>query len=226
MPVAVLGLASLSSAHGATLAQFTFDSASASTADATDANLTVSTFSGSGGAGVSSFSDMAFIFSDDTDSTLAAAITNGDYWEFTITVNAGFTMDLTQLSFDHLTSGDGGVPGGTYPYTGNLSTFVNNFTAGDVLSTSTQTLNAANGATSELLGSDAVDLSTYQNITGTTTFRVYAYDDSPNTIDQPVLRLDNLLVTGTVTAVPEPTSNALLGLASLAMILRRRRGAC
>jgi hypothetical protein len=64
--------------------------------------------------------------------------------------------------------------------------------------------------------------SEYQGLTGTITFRIYAYDDSDSTGDMD--RLDNVVLNGTLSAIPEPSSFALLaGMFGLCLVALRRR---
>ena len=73
----------------------------------------------------------------------------------------------------------------------------------------------------------SIDLSgaQFQNITTTTEFRFYLSDDTGGS--DYIHRIDNVVLNGTVTAVPEPSSLALLGAgaALLAAALRRRKRA-
>lgn len=207
--------------HAATLAQYNFTGGS--TADsAAAANITASNVSTSGDVAISSFSATGFIRSHVTSNTLAGAITDADYFEFAITVASGSTMNLSSLSFDHLGSTTTGTP---LPYESSLSLFssIDGFTAANVLGTSTETMTTNVGAASTFLATENVSLSapSFQNLTGTTTFRIYGYDNQNDNND--ILRLDNIILEGTVTSIPEPSSTALLGLGFSTMLLRRRK---
>ena len=66
---------------------------------------------------------------------------------------------------------------------------------------------------------------TYQNLTAPLTFRIYDYNPANSGGAGPDDGFSNLLLTGTVTAVPEPTTLAILGIGGLALIGLRRRQA-
>ena len=210
-------------AHSATLAEYTFTGGS-SADSATATNVTVSTFTiaAGTGSGFSSSSGTVFLRSTGTASTLAGAIDANDYVEFNIEVAEGFSMDLSSLSFEHKASA---ALVDLVPYESNFSTFtsVDGFAEANVIDTSTATHTSVNGGATTLLRTASIDLtsSTFQDLTGTTTFRIYGFDDK--NANDAIMRLDNVTVFGAVTAVPEPSTISLISLGGVSMLLRKKR---
>jgi hypothetical protein len=212
-------------ANADVLAEYTFTGSSAAevvVADSSAANVTAEDFTGSGGATFSSYSDMAFIYSDDATATLISAIAGQDYWEFQVEVASGYSLNLESLDFDHYSTNTSDP---LVSFESSLSVFssVNGFDAADVLLTSTET-NSVDNSSPQLQESVSVTLSglDYQGLTGTTTFRIYAFSDGSD--EDQIIRLDNVVLNGTVSAVPEPSSFALLaGFCGLASVMVRRR---
>jgi hypothetical protein len=147
--------------------------------------------------------------------TEADSITNGAYVFFTVTPNPGFALRLTGFSTQVGRGGTGGNRA-TYVYDS-----IDGFTAGSSI-TKLETL--ANDATLTRPNSTTItaDLTAgrYQNVTAPIEFRFYlATDAGGQSMD-----FDNVVLTGTVVAVPEPTG-ALVFAASAGglWMLRRRR---
>ncbi|MEP2776265.1 MAG: PEP-CTERM sorting domain-containing protein [Luteolibacter sp.] len=164
---------------------------------------------------------------DGTGNNMAAAWASGQYWQFSITADSGYTFDLDTLTFDI-----GRATNGTNDWA--IRTSVDDFAADLVyrdqgtLSTVTgQTVNFNTFSTSGLSGTSGGGEGTFtagqfDNLS-TITIRI-AYDDrQSNTGSASATRLDNWTVNGSVNAIPEPSSAALLGLGGLALILRRRK---
>lgn len=132
------------------------------------------------------------------------------YTEFTISANPGYTMDLTNLTWDSARGGTSntrgfelyGVAGGT-PTIGDQLLDVNDETG----SRSNPVNRSANLTGAAFQGISSV------------TFRYYALTSSNgSSID-----IANLELNGTVNPIPEPSALALFGLASLGLVTRRRR---
>jgi hypothetical protein len=132
---------------------------------------------------------------------------------FSIEVSAAQEIDLTSLTFNY----DAILPA---QFTFGVYTSKTGFTAvgsGDhLLGLLTNT------ASSYSTPLDLSGIGSLQNLTNETVeFRFLLGDDSGATSRIHVL--DNIVLNGDVTAVPEPSSTALIGLGGLALILRRRK---
>jgi hypothetical protein len=203
--------AATSSASGLTAGSFSF--ASAFSDDVTASR-----------AGFSSAGNLFARVTATTASDLAGAITAAEYVTVTITPDSGYQLNLTSLTVDlGYSLAAASVPLGVgVNLGGSVFSSVDGFTAPSVLAT--QTFTAADtslepGAT--LFQNVNIDLSgpAYQGLSGPLEFRIYLYDNE-NTQTQPIHRVDNFVLNGTV--VPEPSA-ALLGGIGLLALLRRRR---
>lgn len=146
--------------------------------------------------------------------SLAAAITANDFFSFSITVNSGFTMSLTNLEFNMQRTSGG-------PTNAAVMSSVGGFTDGSEVSS--YTVSSATGG-----GDQSIVLSSMSNLSGTVEFRVYGWGGGGGTTDK--FRFRNLSsgdleITGTTaSAVPEPASFAsLMGIFALGFIKFRRR---
>lgn len=174
---------------------------------------------GTTNAGVSASSDNYFARAGALPATESDAVTNGSYFDFTVTPASGYALNLSTVTFSFGTSSTSGTP-----YTTNafLRTSANSFesTVGTPVSITTNT--ASN--TFPLTASFDLSAPQYQSI-GAVTFRVYLFDNS-DAFGGPITRIDNVIVNGTVavSSIPEPsTAAALVGAAGLLAGLARRR---
>ncbi len=145
--------------------------------------------------------------------TLNDAITANDFVTFSITPDAGYALNLTQISLELR----GSVQSGTHdPWTGLGITYD---PEGDGTFTAPLTLNST--ATLPSTGSLAARSAALTNleVTNTVTFRIYFF--GTGNANRGVV--DNVRLNGTVSAVPEPSAAAALGLAGLALLAFRRR---
>ena len=229
LSIAAAGLMASANLSAQTIAQYTFDGASG-VATNVDANLTAGNFTAGGGGGGLSGSGNAFFRSNETagaSTSFTSAQTANDYFTVTITPDAGFEMNLTSFEFDYGYSSNGSFGAGTmraYITTSedNHATFFNNPST-DGYTTIDGPFSGTGTVTFPFLpDSKLLDLSgaAFQNISTAFEFRIYL-SDSYNVNDL-IHRIDNVELNGTVEAIPEPSSTALLGLGGLALILRRR----
>ena len=147
----------------------------------------------------------------------AAGISLGDYTNFTLTPDPGFTASYTSITYNYNTFG-ASAPGG---YSLFLRSDVDGF-ASDVATTS-----VADGVGSGLA---TFSISTLTGLSTPVEFRIYAsaptatggnrwFDLGGDDVATDV----GLIVNGEVTPVPEPTSGMLAVLAGLGLAARRRR---
>gem|GEM_PF-3086451 len=144
------------------------------------------------------------------DSDDAFGNTPGEYIEFTVTATSGYVLNLDDLTFNTARGGSSGTRSWA------LRT---SLTSGD-FATGTPTAIRTNGGTT--MDNELVDLSagTFQNITSVTFQLATISDASGLAIDY-----DDIVLNGTVTAIPEPSSLGLMGLALglFSMMYRRSR---
>lgn len=144
----------------------------------------------------------------DTAATQPLSLTGNDYYEFTLTPNAGFQASLSSLMFDYAISGN---VTGNFFVRSSVDSFAANVgstatTSGSIFSTVTISLSA----------------SQFQNLTSAVTFRIYIYDNKSGNMSD---LLDNVIVNGDLLAVPEPSTWAMMGLgAGLLGAIQRFRG--
>lgn len=131
----------------------------------------------------------------------------GNFFQFTLMPAAGQSLSITGLSFGYRTSGTSGP--NAFAIRSSNDNYAANLASGALTNTDTNWHSS---------GTVSITMS---GITTATTFRIYGSGASTNT---PTLRLDDIVINGALTAVPEPASAvALLGLAGLLMAVIRRR---
>jgi hypothetical protein len=140
----------------------------------------------------------------------ATALANNTYWTVTITPNAGFQLNLTSLVFDEARGG------GSMPRGWSLYNSIDGFALANRLAT-----NASVQTQRPTFGPATVNLNLprFQNLTGPITFRMYVF--TPGTGQS--VEFDNMVLNGTVTAIPEPGSLALAGMGVAGWLALRRR---
>jgi len=201
------------------LADYPFVSGSAGSTD-TNANSTaqdfiVSSYFGVLG-GISSDSKTAYAQASGTPSDETSSFTDGAYFEFTVTPQSGYALDLSSLTFDTIFNGSDtwAAVQGSFVVRSSIDGFSTNIS-------STFVENYQTGAS---FTSRSVDLTgfEFQNITGSVDFRIYLYDNS--TATGRYLRVGNVELNGTVNAIPEPSHAAfVLAIAAVAGLSLRRR---
>lgn len=202
----LLSLVGAISADAATLVSYTFtapnpSSPTAPVAGIAASNITATDFQ------PSTTSGSAFLRGNASVDTLAGAITDGDYIQFSISVTGANILNLDSFTFDHTKSGT--FTSSNLSVFASLNGFATTPTAGNSLFDSTATGTGK-----------SFSLTQFQGLTNATvTFRVYAFDNTDISTD--VTRIDNIVIAG---SIPEPASVLLsaLGLGGLAFSRRRR----
>ncbi len=148
--------------------------------------------------------------------TITDAVANNVYGQFSVTVADGSYLDLSSLAFGM--RNDRGNDGEVF--TVHLRSSLDSY-ANDI-ATVTQ---SGDSAITTVETSESIDLSgaAFQNLAGTTTFRLYMVSniDESRAQSQFVRISPNVVLNGTI--IPEPGSIALAGLGSLMLLPRRRR---
>lgn len=174
--------------------------------------------------------------------TEAAALTSGRAFTFTLTPEAGSPVSLSTLSFDAAFYSSDPVAVSPNTYTayffvevsigGGAFSRVGNTLASGFQNTTT----GRSGVTFSQWSANLADVqygSTYQNLTQSIVFRLYAYDqqaDGITGISSPTrfLALDNVALSAA--AIPEPLSALPIGLLAggiaLVYVRRRRQNRC
>lgn len=157
--------------------------------------------------------------------SLAAAITANDYFSFTVTPDVGQEVSFSSLFLRYSVGAN--VRPATTVF--SLLSSATGFTASDGLGTVTADLPSASSATGT--GTFTLGQALLQNVTTAVTFRLYVYNTGIN----PMTRIaigqlsaingtPDLTLDGTIAAIPEPSTWALLtlGLACVTVFHCRR----
>jgi hypothetical protein len=197
----------------AQLVTYTFGSAGSPTTDANSVttNLSASVFSGSvgspgtgSGTPVYSAGSGGSFFSA---SSWTGAAPGGNYFEFTLTPADGYRFDVTSVSFGYRATSTGPT---AFAFRSSSDGYASDLAAGSLTNDGSWYASGAVSITLSALASG-------------TTFRVYG---SGASAAGGTLRLDDVTLNGTVSAVPEPaTVAALAGLAALltAIVVHRHK---
>jgi hypothetical protein len=172
---------------------------------------------------------------------LAAAISTGDYYQWGFTVNPGYSAALSTLDFALRRSAIGAATNYEVQYSldgfatpGSLVADFNYY--GRSSGTAPGTVTPFQWMTTDTAGQDAGNSISTINLTSisalqtlaentTVTFRLYAYGAGPTAADSNTIaigRTNGPTIGGTLTAVPEPSTFALMGLAILGCTFRRK----
>jgi hypothetical protein len=195
-------------------------------ATSSDANVTANAFTvgaGISGSGRSGSSQSLFARASVTDAanqiSLANAITANDYFSFTVDVDAGFEMDLTSFTFDAGYTRNGSFTGKQFKT--YLLTSIDGFNTGGLIGSETVDATVNGGSLQYPNGTTTISLAgaQYQDLTGSTEFRLYISDNTGAT--DYIHRIDNVTLNGTV--IPEPGTISMISAAGLGILFIRRR---
>jgi hypothetical protein len=218
LAIATVAIAALTpSLPAATLLQYTFAGGSAApTTVGENVEGSNAAWIGLLNSGFSGSTNTAYVRSDSAPNSFDS----GQYFEFTITADPGFVLNLESLEFR---MGGQNVVGAEYTVYANVRTS-EDFYASDLfinpgsVTTASHTIIDANTTT---YANFTVDLSGFTDLTSLT-LRLYPSDSLSS--NNRFYRYDSVTLNGSVNAVPEPTALTLLaGSVGLLAILRRRR---
>ncbi|MDD4737530.1 MAG: PEP-CTERM sorting domain-containing protein [Kiritimatiellae bacterium] len=171
--------------------------------------------------GPSTATDMyGFRFSAATHQTsLADAISNNHYIQWSLTAASGYALNLTSLEMN-------GQSGSSGPADIVLMTSVDGFSEGDEIGSLTARQNVTGGWDTDSSGWGApIDLSAagYQGLS-TVSFRIYGWNSS-GTASAGIRNMtgNDLIINGTMAAIPEPATLGFMGIGLTALFLARRR---
>ena len=225
--IAGMAILSASMVSADVIAQYNFSAdLSATSADANVAAGAVGLGAGisGGNAGRSGSSLSLYARSSVTHSanqiSRVNAIADGDYFNFSVTPDAGYEMDLTSFQFDFGYTRNGSFEGKQFK--AYLLTSIDGFVdAGDIVGS--KTIDIGPNTSTPVYTATTIDLSgaQFQNITSATEFRIYIADNTG--ANDYIHRIDNITLNGSVSVIPEPATFGLLGFGALVtMVLRRR----
>lgn len=151
--------------------------------------------------------------------SLADAITNGDYYTFSVTAASGFALNLSAIEYNMEITTSG-------PTNGALFSSVTGFGSANAIATyGISTSTGGGDQTVTMTG-----LTALQGVTGTVEFRIYAWGGGSGTTDKFRFRnlsSGDLQISGTVVSspVPEPAAYAALtaGIVLAGVVMRRKR---
>lgn len=142
------------------------------------------------------------------------------YFEFTFTVSAGYTASLTSMDFNHRRGGTG--PPNTFEIRTSTDAFSGGWNAGTVQTIDNAAIKTTSGFSG--VGERSITFTGLSDLPAGTavTVRIGASGASGSSA---TLVLDDVALSGSLSAVPEPSSfAALLGLGTLGIVATRRRG--
>lgn len=200
-------------ADGAFIASYDFTSNSNSTV--AEPNSSALAFAYPGPDTDRSLAGNAFVRSNATGSDQNAALADESYLSFTVNAASGYLLSLSKLKFDFGGSSASSVSGA---FTSNIVVQSIVGDVGTILHQEAQNVGA--GATTFNTGNEiSLSGSQFQALSSVTfEFRFFDGVDDANLVN----RLDNVVLEGTVSAVPEPAALAMAGLGAGALLTRRR----
>jgi hypothetical protein len=154
--------------------------------------------------------DTVFLQQNGLATDPSQAVANNQFFQFNIAPDAGMELDMSSITFD-AARGGASTPRG-WVVRSSLDGFASDIGT-DVVPSQNPNLTA--------FGIDLSGLSLFQNVTSQVTFRIYGYAPTTGV----GMFYDNIAVHGSVQAVPEPGTLAVLGIGALVALRRRRRQA-
>ena len=152
---------------------------------------------------------------------LAESISEGDFVTFSVDADAGQTLDLESLDLDVQPAGNFNAAVDTIYLFASTDGFATTPTPADSLGSFSRGADFSFNTVDSL----SFDLSdpAFDDV-DSISFRIYASDRSDTDQDPDRgLILDNVVLDGTVSAIPEPASAAVIGVGLLGCLARRRR---
>ncbi len=194
--VAFLALAGGNLAQGALIVEFNFNDQNA-VADTVHTNVTSSNFNNAAGATNVTFAASNASARGFGEANVTDATTNFDYWEFTVTANSGYALNLSNITFDDFRDIKGPE---------NFQVEVNGTLLGELTSLTT-------------VSNRNVNLAAFTGLSAAT-IRLIGYNDSSSGSNSDWI-LDNVQLNGAV--VPEPSGLLLAGAVIPGLLMARRR---
>jgi len=203
-----------------TLLQYSFTSQSLSPTT-TGSNLTGGTFSSADSGTTSNSSPVSQGFTGAsgsyyfTDNNWTGTSPGTNYFTFTITPDSGYSVSISSISFGYKQSSSSGAT--AFSIYSSADSYATSAGSGSL----DITYNNTDGTHGNNWGTASA--SVVLTFTSATTIRIYANGASSGAA---TLRGDDFVVTGTTSAVPEPSTYALLGGAAVLGLatFRRSRG--
>ncbi len=208
---ATVGLMLATGLSAATIASYNFNidaSANSSDLNVTAADFTVGAgLSGSAGRSIDKNLYASANATSSTPGSLSNAIAGNQYLSFTIDLDSGFEMDLTSLTIQagYTNTHSNNSTYDNKAFTASLLISIDGFSSGNLVSSiTTPDTSVSDGTATYQTWNIDLSAAQYQNIAAGTTieFRFYLYDDTGSNFMRH--RLDDIVLSGTVTAPPTP----------------------
>lgn len=225
---AVVFLVVVSPSNAAVLANYDFSSGADPSFEAVNTTATAfsaGAFTGGTGSAAPTYSGFISLASQRVvgaslvdPGTEALAVSNNNYFTFTLAADSGFHLDLTSLTFDVDYTGTGGN-------VSNSTTFFVRSSIDGFATTLGTPVEEVYLLTSLGFTPVAIDLSdaSFQNLTDAVTFRIYMFDEANSS--NRFARIDNVVLNGMVVeSIPEPSAILLTGFAGAFLLAVRKRG--
>lgn len=191
-------------------------------------NVTFSSFSASTSVAANSSAAGVFGFATWTtgatngSNTFSGSVDANRYYEFTITPQSGYTVSLSSITFD---AGRSSTGPRQFVIRSSNDSYVSNISgtgSGAVSTVSGNIFQFTDNSSTNLVAGQSITMSSFTNVTSPLTLRIFGFNAEAGT---GTLRIDNLAVNGSVTAVPEPSTYAAMAgaVALLGVMVHRRR---